>query len=63
MAYADEVKKFHFMADVGIILRKKLSEAQKEYENWCSEMALYKATMMSVFDKAESGEHMTFSRD
>ena len=50
MAYADEVKKFHFMVDVGKVLRQKLSEAQKEYENWCSEMALYKSTMMIVFD-------------
>ena len=50
MPYADEVKKFHFMVDVGNILRKKLSDAQKEYENWCSEMALYKSTMMNVFD-------------
>ena len=50
MAYADEVKKFHFMVDSGKVLRQKLSEAQKEYENWCSEMALYKATMMNVFD-------------
>ena len=50
MPYAEEVKKFHFMVDVGKVLRQKLSEAQKEYENWCSEMALYKATMMNVFD-------------
>ena len=50
MPYADEVTKFHFMIDAGNVLRRKLSEAQKDYENWCSEMALYKSTMMSVFE-------------
>ena len=50
MAYADEVKKFHFMVDSGKVLRQKLSEAQEEYETWCSEMARYKSTMMSVFE-------------
>ena len=50
MAYADEVKKFHFMVDTGKVLRQKLSDVQKEYENWCSDMACYKSTMMSVFE-------------
>ena len=62
MAYADEVAKFHFLADTGKVLRQKLSEAQQDYENWCSQMALYKSTMMSVFEQAESGEHLTFNQ-